>query len=222
MTSGVYIVRAGNGLAKIGWSRDVDGRIQELQGSCPAMLRLVRVLETTNPGVEPALHRLLHAQRRHGEWFELTDDDILAINELEIATLPVQSELTRRREALGLSRAELAKRVGVSTPTVWRWETEGRQPIPAVAKTLEQTLARLEKRQAPAPSKPTTNGRGPGVGNPNLTPERLPTAPPSKLDAALERQHALAEAEWARRDGDLAEARRWEQIAASLGAERVS
>jgi transcriptional regulator with XRE-family HTH domain len=56
------------------------------------------------------------------------------------------AELTRRREALGLSRTELAERIGVSMTTVWRWETEGRQPIAAVERVLEQTLARLEKR----------------------------------------------------------------------------
>jgi transcriptional regulator with XRE-family HTH domain len=60
-------------------------------------------------------------------------------------------DLTRRREALGLSRTELAERIGVSMTTVWRWETEGRQPIPAVARVLEQTLARLEKRKRAAP-----------------------------------------------------------------------
>jgi transcriptional regulator with XRE-family HTH domain len=55
-------------------------------------------------------------------------------------------ELTRRREALGLSRTELAKRIGVSMTTVWRWETEGTQPIAAVARVLEQTLVRLERQ----------------------------------------------------------------------------
>ena len=62
------------------------------------------------------------------------------------------AELTQRREALGLTRSELAKRVGVSTPTVWRWETEGRQPIAAVERILEQTLSRLERRRPTAPS----------------------------------------------------------------------
>jgi hypothetical protein len=45
-----------------------------------------------------------------------------------------------------------------------------------------------------------------------------PLHPASKLDVSLERTHALAEAEWARRDGDLAEARRWEQRARDLAA----
>lgn len=56
------------------------------------------------------------------------------------------AELTRRREALGLSRADLADRIGVTTPTVWRWEERGVTPIAAVERILEQTLARLERR----------------------------------------------------------------------------
>lgn len=58
------------------------------------------------------------------------------------------AELTRRREALGLSRAELAARVGVTVPTVWRWEARGVTPIAAVERLLEQTLTRLERRRS--------------------------------------------------------------------------
>ena len=45
-------------------------------------------------------------------------------------------------------------------------------------------------------------------------PRRLRPATPALTSEAL--THALAEAEWARRDGDLAEAARWEQIAAGI------
>lgn len=52
--------------------------------------------------------------------------------------------LTQRREALGLSRAQLAEEIGVDQATVWRWETGERRPIPIMAKLTEQTLSRLE------------------------------------------------------------------------------
>jgi hypothetical protein len=49
-------------------------------------------------------------------------------------------------------------------------------------------------------------------------PTRLarPPAAPSPLDARLDRAHALAEAQWARAEGNLAEAGRWERIAAGM------
>jgi transcriptional regulator with XRE-family HTH domain len=131
-------------------------------------------------------------------------------------------ELTRRREALGLSRAALAKHVGVSMPTVWRWETEGRKPVPAVAKVLEQTLTRLEKRATPArPKEPAPAPPPPPPPPPAERPAPTPIGPRdetvvSALDLALEHQHALDEAQWARREGDLAAAEHWERIAAAV------
>ncbi len=53
-------------------------------------------------------------------------------------------ELTRRRTALGLSRPNLAREVGVSAATVWRWEVEARKPTAIIGRQLEQTLTRLE------------------------------------------------------------------------------
>jgi transcriptional regulator with XRE-family HTH domain len=116
-------------------------------------------------------------------------------------------ELTRRREALGLTRAELAKRVGVSMPTVWRWETEGRRPIATVERVLEQTLSRLEKRSAGAQPKPA---------RPKLAPRRPATAARSPVEGLA---HALAQAERARAADDLDGAARWEQIAARIAAD---
>jgi len=41
----------------------------------------------------------------------------------------------------------------------------------------------------------------------------------SPLDRRLELAHARAEAQWARREGDLAAAERWEQMAARIAAD---
>jgi transcriptional regulator with XRE-family HTH domain len=117
------------------------------------------------------------------------------------------AELTRRREALGLSRAELAKRVGVSMPTVWRWETEGRQPIAAVAKVLEQTLSRLEKRRSGAQTEPP---------RPKPAPRRSALAARSPAEGLA---HALAMAERCRCTDDLEGAARWEQTASRIAVD---
>lgn len=56
------------------------------------------------------------------------------------------SALTRRREALGLSRRQLARELEVDQSTVWRWEEDGKQPNAVMARHVEQVLRRLERR----------------------------------------------------------------------------
>lgn len=58
-------------------------------------------------------------------------------------------ELERRRKALGLSRAALAKELSTNTVTVWRWETGERQIPPYLSlalETIERKLARRKRR----------------------------------------------------------------------------
>ena len=56
-------------------------------------------------------------------------------------------ELTKYREANGLSRADLAERFGVSAVTVWRWEAGERFPslkfLPKVAKMCGVSIEAL-------------------------------------------------------------------------------
>ncbi len=54
------------------------------------------------------------------------------------------SALVRRREALHLSRAQLAREAGVSHVTIWRWEVGKFSPSWLAARQLETTLQRLE------------------------------------------------------------------------------
>ena len=55
-------------------------------------------------------------------------------------------ELIDWRERFNLSRSELALRLGVATPTVWRWET-GKSPVPPF---LRLTLESLGREIAPS------------------------------------------------------------------------
>lgn len=57
------------------------------------------------------------------------------------------ADLIRRRKALGLSGPALARALGVSESTLWRWENRGVQPNAVVDKHVEQVLRRLERRQ---------------------------------------------------------------------------
>jgi len=81
----VYFIQAtGTGLIKIGYSRDVTARLSDLQNMSPEPLEL---LLTINGDYE--LEGRLHAQfveaRRHGEWFEPTDDLLRLIERLGTA-----------------------------------------------------------------------------------------------------------------------------------------
>lgn len=57
------------------------------------------------------------------------------------------AELQRRREALGLSRRELAREVGVNHVTLWRWEAKGTGATPIVEREVKRVLSRLERRK---------------------------------------------------------------------------
>jgi hypothetical protein len=71
-----------------------------------------------------------------------------------------------------------------------------------------------EKRRAGAETSPPAQRPAPTAIGPRAE------AVTSPLDLAMERSHALAEAQWARRDGNEAEAERWERIAAALAEDR--
>jgi Meiotically up-regulated gene 113 len=79
MTAGVYLIRAENGLVKIGYSAHVESRLALLQTGSPVGLSILHVIETDSyKELERALHAIFSAQRRRGEWFELSEDDIIA------------------------------------------------------------------------------------------------------------------------------------------------
>jgi ribosome-binding protein aMBF1 (putative translation factor) len=62
------------------------------------------------------------------------------------------AELIHRRTALGLSRRELAREIGVDHVTVWRWEVQERTPTAIIRREVERTLKRLERTRARRPS----------------------------------------------------------------------
>lgn len=76
----VYLIRAENGLVKIGKTYDVAARLQALDIGSPVSLELVYVIETQRADeVEQRLHGIYEAKRVKGEWFALSDEDIQAI-----------------------------------------------------------------------------------------------------------------------------------------------
>lgn len=56
------------------------------------------------------------------------------------------AELQRRREALGLSREELARELKTTSVTVWRWEN-GERTIPPYLSLALDTVEREHKKK---------------------------------------------------------------------------
>lgn len=69
----VYFVGAdGCDLVKIGWTMDVRRRMADLQCGSPIPLKCLKVTRGGR-GLESHLHAEFAPERRHGEWFYLTE-----------------------------------------------------------------------------------------------------------------------------------------------------
>lgn len=66
---GVYLIQASSGSVKVGYSKDAESRIKQLQTGNAEPLTLVDVLDLDQSG-EKALHKRFARLRLHGEWFE--------------------------------------------------------------------------------------------------------------------------------------------------------
>jgi hypothetical protein len=80
----VYLLKADNGLYKIGQAKIIDRRIAQLAVSLPYELELEVAIQTERyKELEPELHERFSAKRKRGEWFELNEADIEYIKKLE-------------------------------------------------------------------------------------------------------------------------------------------
>lgn len=76
----VYLMRADNGLTKIGLTDNLDRRVKSLQSSSPVEINLIGYIKTaTAEMLEGELHNQFSKWRAHGEWFSLTDEQCLQI-----------------------------------------------------------------------------------------------------------------------------------------------
>jgi hypothetical protein len=73
----VYLLKADNGLYKIGQSKVVDDRIKQLGLTLPYELSLVLTIKSEYyKDLEAAFHESLADKRIKGEWFKLNKEDI--------------------------------------------------------------------------------------------------------------------------------------------------
>lgn len=79
----VYLIRADNGLCKIGIADNIESRFRLLELGSPVPLVLllaVHVEDATN--LEAELHTYYQSQHSHGEWFKLSGKQIEEAQEI--------------------------------------------------------------------------------------------------------------------------------------------
>ncbi len=77
----VYEIGAGDGLVKVGWSSNVERRLDALQTGSPVTLRVIAAeccgTDCAAKAREKELHKLLAPHRLRGEWFRLNESDLV-------------------------------------------------------------------------------------------------------------------------------------------------
>lgn len=116
MISGIYFVEAiGCERIKIGYSRNVEGRLLEMQVDCPFDLELL-VVTAGAKDIEPAVHDKFRGARVRGEWFEATAELRAFVGELrqgvEVISL-LSNENLRAKALAGAQRKIRAHWLGL-------------------------------------------------------------------------------------------------------------
>lgn len=73
----VYLIRAANGLVKIGFTNNLARRLHNLNSASPLDLKVIGCIKTAiAETIEAELHERYRHLRIRGEWFQLDDADV--------------------------------------------------------------------------------------------------------------------------------------------------
>lgn len=143
----IYAIGAvGTSYVKIGSTRTaVENRLKALQIGQPFPLQTLAAVavETNLSRIEHQVHKFLAEERRRGEWFDTPMDAVSlealvvrAVQYLAEQTVPQASEtknlgtkIRQRREQLGLSQQELARRLGMTQARISEIESGARPHV---------------------------------------------------------------------------------------------
>lgn len=73
----IYVMKAPDGLYKIGRTQNPQARVKELMSVSPVPLELYRLFYSVDYiFFEHVLHEMFEEKREHGEWFRLSQEDV--------------------------------------------------------------------------------------------------------------------------------------------------
>jgi hypothetical protein len=79
---GVYLIQADNGLTKIGCTKNIINRFSVLKTSSPCDLKIIGFVNSTSQyDLEREIHNYFSDRRVKGEWFDLSEAELMALDE---------------------------------------------------------------------------------------------------------------------------------------------
>ena len=111
----VYILKTGKNLYKIGKTRDLQKRLATYHTHLPILFRVVRQYPAANMDeLEESLHIVFQHRRVKGEWFQLTDQELIICDNIarHCALSKLQKSAKTHRQLAG---AQAAQTMGTRT-----------------------------------------------------------------------------------------------------------
>ena len=125
----VYILKTGKNLYKIGKTRDLQKRLASYHTHLPILFRVIRQYPAANMDeLEESLHIVFQHRRIKGEWFQLTDQELIICDNIarHYALSKLQKSTKTHRQLVGARAAtrtaetaesQAARTIGTRTAT---------------------------------------------------------------------------------------------------------
>jgi hypothetical protein len=138
--SDIYFIQAGSGPIKIGCASYPRRRLKELQCASHEKLKLLATIPGGDRTMEAELHRLLRPHQIRREWFKPVPAVMKVVRAAKKGEPPSDLPDPRRNWLPeGITKARLAKELGVSPQRVQYWYKTNRIPAEYILKVEAAT-----------------------------------------------------------------------------------
>lgn len=125
----VYVMEC-RGYFKIGHSTDPRRRLRKLRTGSPIPIRLVHTLETAlYREIEQQLHARFHKQRRSGEWFVLSPEDIEYIKGVDSIGVDVETRERNEHHRKSMTTEEMQASIDRISEAVAKYDAFRRDKV---------------------------------------------------------------------------------------------